>query len=198
MADADPALRIGGISKSFGPSKALSDVSFEIGRGPGPCAGRRERRRQVDAGQDHHRHHRGRRRRGSARRRVGPVRDADRGAPGRRRRRLSGSEALPPSRRRREHRAWATRRVTALGRSTGKAMYARAATALGAARRRRRSACAHRRAVGGRAAVRRDRPRALRGPAAPHPRRADLGADAGGGARSSSASSAACATRASR
>ena len=33
MADAAPALRVDGISKSFGPSKALSDVSFEIGRG---------------------------------------------------------------------------------------------------------------------------------------------------------------------
>ena len=31
-------------------------------RGPGPCAGRRERRGQVDAGQDHHRHPRRRRR----------------------------------------------------------------------------------------------------------------------------------------
>ena len=33
MAEATPALRIVGISKSFGPSQALSDVSFDIGQG---------------------------------------------------------------------------------------------------------------------------------------------------------------------
>ena len=33
MTEAGPLLRIAGISKSFGPSRALSDVSFEIGAG---------------------------------------------------------------------------------------------------------------------------------------------------------------------
>ena len=103
MAEAAPALRIAGISKSFGPSQALSDVSFDIGRGKvhalvGENGAGKSTLVKIITG----------------------IIEADRGdlflggehvrfrtpieaRSGRRRRRLSGPQALPPSRRRREH-----------------------------------------------------------------------------------------------
>ena len=51
-----PVLALEGVSKSFGPVQALSDVDFEVHVGRGRRAGGRQRRRQVDAGQDDRRH----------------------------------------------------------------------------------------------------------------------------------------------
>ena len=51
----DAASRSIGSSKAFPGVQALDGVSFEPGAGRDPCADGRERRRQVDADQDHHR-----------------------------------------------------------------------------------------------------------------------------------------------
>ena len=52
--DCRPA-RAAGISKSFGGVAALRDVDFSLRAGRDPRPGRRERRRQVDADEDHRR-----------------------------------------------------------------------------------------------------------------------------------------------
>ena len=115
----DAALEIRGISKSYGPTRVLSDIGFVIGRGRIHAlvgengAGKSTLVKiitgivEADAGEvllD-----------GTAR----PLRDADRGAQGRHRRRLSGPQALRPSRRRREHLIWAPIRGPLSARSTG-------------------------------------------------------------------------------
>ena len=46
-----PVLALKGVSKSFGPVQALSDVDFEVAARRGRGARRRQRRRQVHAGQ---------------------------------------------------------------------------------------------------------------------------------------------------
>ena len=49
----DPLLRLEDITRNFGAIEALRGISFEVGRGEVRGAARRQRRRQVDAGQDH-------------------------------------------------------------------------------------------------------------------------------------------------
>ena len=61
-----PLLEARHVTKAYAGVHALRDVSFELLRGRGPRPRRRERRGQVDAGQDHHRRRRGRRRRGAS------------------------------------------------------------------------------------------------------------------------------------
>ena len=63
-------LRLTSISKSFGGVHALKGVSFDLQRGRGPRAGRRERRGQIHADQGHHRRPRARRRHARDRRRA--------------------------------------------------------------------------------------------------------------------------------
>ena len=46
------AVRLTGVSKTFGGVRALDDVSIEVLLGRDPCAARRERRRQIDDSQD--------------------------------------------------------------------------------------------------------------------------------------------------
>ena len=111
----------------------------------------------------------------------GAVRDADRGAPGRRRRGLPGSEALPASRRRREHRDGRRAAHARSAPSTARRCTRARTTALGQLGVAIDTAGARRRPLGRGAAVRRDRPCADRRPAAADPRRADLGADPGRG-----------------
>ena len=52
---------------------------FDVEKGQRPCPCRRERRRQIDACQDHHRDPRGRCRRNPSQRQASALRDADRG-----------------------------------------------------------------------------------------------------------------------
>ena len=149
--------------------------------GQGACAGRRERRRQVDAGQDRHRHHRRPTRArslldGEPVRFATPIEARRAGVAA-----VYQDPKLFPHLDVAENITMGDAPVTALGTVDRKAMYARAQASARAARRRGRPAGADRRPVGRRAAVRRDRPGADRRPAAADPRRADLGADAGGG-----------------
>ena len=69
-----------GVSKRYGGVRALQDADL-VDRGrPHPCRAGRERRRQVDADQDHGRRRRARRGPHAARRRAGVVRVARGGA----------------------------------------------------------------------------------------------------------------------
>ena len=45
--------RMEGVSKRYGGVRALDDASLAVARGPHPRHSRRERRRQIDADQDH-------------------------------------------------------------------------------------------------------------------------------------------------
>ena len=176
-----PALRVVGINKSYGLSKALSDVSFEVGRGRVHAlvgengAGKSTLVKivtgiiEADSGEIFL---------GGA---AGALRDADRGAPRRRRRGLSGPEALPASRRRREHRHGQRAGDGRSARVDRKAMYARAKAALG---QLGVAVDPHALIAGLSVAELQfvEIARALTADlAAPDPRRADLGADAGGG-----------------
>ena len=91
-----------GVGKSFGGTPALRDIDLDHQTRRGARSRRRERRRQVDARQDHRRalH----RRRGNSRRerRRGELRLAPRGARSRDRRDRSGARARPGAQRRRE------------------------------------------------------------------------------------------------
>ena len=105
-------------------------------RGRGACAGRRERRRQVDAHQDHDR--RGTARRGDARRRRASRSAHDAGARARAGDRgdLSAAVALSAPHRRREYRAGARERAASGAASTGRrggAGRARCSSEVGAA-----------------------------------------------------------------
>ncbi len=53
---ADKLIEFKSITKEFGGTRALSDVSLDLRQGRDPRAARRERRRQVDADQDACRH----------------------------------------------------------------------------------------------------------------------------------------------
>ena len=56
LVSATPLLELRGIDKSFGPVQVLHDVDFSAYAGRGDRARRRQRRRQVHAGQMHRRH----------------------------------------------------------------------------------------------------------------------------------------------
>ena len=55
VGERSPLLELRGISKRFGAVQALTDVDFEVLSGRGRRAGRRQRRWQVHADQDHRR-----------------------------------------------------------------------------------------------------------------------------------------------
>ena len=159
-----------GVSKRFGATQALEDVSLTLQAGRDPRAARRERRRQVDADQDHDRRpatgHRGDAVDGGE---VGPrgaLQDAQRS---RRRGDLPGAEDLPGPVGRREHlhrpsRSWP-------GRSTARRMRREAERDARPARRPARRGRAGARPDAGGAADRRDRQGPLaRGARADHGR----------------------------
>ena len=79
-----PVLEMRNIAKRFDATQALEDVSLDALSGRGPRAARRERRRQIDADQDHDRRPPARSRRDPARRQAGhdPQRRARRSASG--------------------------------------------------------------------------------------------------------------------
>ncbi len=143
-----------------------------------PCGARRERRRQVDADQDHGRRRRARRGPHAARRRAGLVRVAGRGERGRHRLHLPGAVADPRSVGRRQHRDQQSAAPLRPDRPPGAAPHGRG----GAGARRRRqhpSAGAGQGPVAVAAADGRDRQGAGAQAAHPDPRRGHLGADRG-------------------
>ena len=101
---AEPLFELKDIAKSFPGVRALDGVSFDLRAGRGACAARRERRRQVDAGQDHLRHLPARRRHDPARRPAGRRSpDPTRGAGARHQPGAPGAASRAVSERRREH-----------------------------------------------------------------------------------------------
>ena len=93
--DAVPRLRLTDFAKAYGGVHALRGVSLDRAPWRDPRPLRRERRRQVDTGQDPGRRDRARRRNDRARRRDRPlVRPGDRPPPGHRRH-LPGAELRP-------------------------------------------------------------------------------------------------------
>ena len=97
-AGAAPLLRMEGICKRYGGVRALEEAELAGRRRPHPCHPRRERRRQVDADQDHGRRGRARRRPHDARRpRRSRFARSGRRQRGRHRLHLPGAVADPRS-----------------------------------------------------------------------------------------------------
>ena len=164
------------ISKSYPAVKANDRVSLRVAPGADPRRARRERRRQVDADEDHLRRRPARRRRDALERRARRGGVAGRGAGARHQ---HGLPALQPVRH-----ADGGRERLARARQVALARRGHGADQEGRRRIRPRGrpAAAGAHALGRRAPARRDRARADDGAQAAHPRRADLGADAAGGA----------------